>query len=78
MTPDQLAQAFTDSGIDTPDKVKALLSTAGLQMRRVSLGIALEAKNAEQSAAVANIEAEKQALQGQIAATTAQILATLG
>lgn len=74
MTPEQLAQAVTSAGI-TAEQLVALLSQAGLMVERERINKAIEKAREDQSAAVAQYEAQIQTLTAQLAAVNSQILA---
>lgn len=73
MTENQLLNAFVTAGFDTPEKVIELLQMASAQMTRNATLIAIDRLQAEQSEALAAINAKRNALQAKVAAIEDQI-----
>lgn len=75
ITPQQLADAFNAAGLDTAEKVEALLAKAAPAIRVVEIDRLVERKRREQQAAAAEAEAEIQALQVEAARIRAEAAA---
>jgi hypothetical protein len=77
ITAEQLATAFNEAGVDTADKVKALLVIANAQTQRNALTIARDNLLKKAANQQKKIEEERQALTAQIDTLTAQIGAVI-
>lgn len=73
ITSDDITQAFTGSGFDTPEKLAALINELALQSQLKQIDLQLEAINAKRIEAVTPIENERIDLQNKRAELVAQL-----
>ena len=63
ITPENLAEGFNSAGIDTPEKLAAMLRFAALNIELQQIDAAISALNDEQTEALRPVMEKRQALQ---------------